>query len=689
MQLLIQQYESFHFKAGENLSDTFNIFQKLVNSLKLYGRVYQVKDSNLKFLRALPKEWKPMTVYVRNTQEFKDYTLERLYGTLKTYELEMEQDDEIEKNQKKGNSFVALVASGEVSVKDKGKSQVKEIEKLVKEDSSESRKRKAKVKEEADSGEESDGIDEHLAFLSRRFSKLKFKKNFNSAKPFKGNPKSDKSMVDISKFKCFNCANACHFANECRKPKAEKRSNEGVDYKKKYYELLKQKERAFITKDDRAAGEDSDEEDEFVNLALMANSTDQEENTTNSSQVFTTNLVELTKYECNATINEMSTELYQLHVSLKSLTKENNRIKEANTFLSDRNNDILVVLKRDEAIKKQLNKEQEIIARWKFGRDVSANIINIKGRETFVENEWKRDKRVFEISDTSSTDENMDSDHPLKTKSSTDESYPLKNNSLVNKKIVKKLNKKYGPVNKNFVKGESNSSDTNESVNKNHNPNKKLEKKLDGNNKKNLCYLDSGCSRHMTGDSSLLTKFVEKAGPSITFGDDSKGYTMGYGLIAKENVIIDEVALVSGLEHNLLSISQLCDKGFKVSFTPATCVVTKGYDNNVVLVGHRKGNVYVADFNSFKSDSITCLFSKASSDDSWLWHKRLSHLNFKQINELVKKDLVRGIPKLEFSEDGMCGACQQGKQKRSSFKSKVLSSIVKPLQFLHMDLFGS
>ena len=78
-------------------------------------------------------------------------------------------------------------------------------------------------------------------------------------------------------------------------------------------------------------------------------------------------------------------------------------------------------------------------------------------------------------------------------------------------------------------------------------------------NRKNLWYLDSGCSRHMTGDSTLLTEFKERAGTSITFGDDSKGYTMGYDLISKGNVIIDEVALVDGLKHNLLSISQLCD----------------------------------------------------------------------------------------------------------------------------------
>ena len=83
--------------------------------------------------------------------------------------------------------------------------------------------------------------------------------------------------------------------------------------------------------------------------------------------------------------------------------------------------------------------------------------------------------------------------------------------------------------------------------------------------------MDSGCSRHMTGDSTLLTEFKERAGPSITFGDDSKGFTMGYGLISKGNFIIDEVALVDGLKHNLLSISQLCDKGNSVTQLRSLC----------------------------------------------------------------------------------------------------------------------
>ena len=85
---------------------------------------------------------------------------------------------------------------------------------------------------------------------------------------------------------------------------------------------------------------------------------------------------------------------------------------------------------------------------------------------------------------------------------------------------------------------------------------------------------------------------------------------------------------------------------------------------------------------------MTCLFSKACVEESWLWHKKLSHLNFKAMNLLVKKNLVRGLPKVEFTKDGLCDACQKGKQRKASFKSKTESSIDEPLQLLHMDLFG-
>ena len=122
--------------------------------------------------------------------------------------------------------------------------------------------------------------------------------------------------------------------------------------------------------------------------------------------------------------------------------------------------------------------------------------------------------------------------------------------------------------------------------------------------------------------------FEEKVGPGVTFGDDSKGYTLGYGKIKKENVIIEKVALVDGLKHNLLSISQLCDNGNKGHFSQEACFIANKETGVILLTGNRKGNVYIPDFNSSNVDSLTFLLNKASVDDNWIWHKKLSHLNF-------------------------------------------------------------
>nr|GEU87244.1 ribonuclease H-like domain-containing protein [Tanacetum cinerariifolium] len=86
---------------------------------------------------------------------------------------------------------------------------------------------------------------------------------------------------------------------------------------------------------------------------------------------------------------------------------------------------------------------------------------------------------------------------------------------------------------------------------------------------------------------------------------------------------------------------------------------------------------------------LTCLFSKATKDESKHWHIRLGHLNFKTINKLVKGNLMRGFPSKFFENDQSCVACQKGKRHRASFKTKVENSISTPLHLLHMDLFGS
>ena len=156
--------------------------------------------------------------------------------------------------------------------------------------------------------------------------------------------------------------------------------------------------------------------------------------------------------------------------------------------------------------------------------------------------------------------------------------------------------------------------------------------------------LDSGSSRHMTGDRALLSNVVEKAGPVVTFGDNSKGLTEGYGCLLAGNVIIENVYVVQGLEHNLLSISQFCDNGYNVLFDKLKCQILHKKNEKPSLIGIQKGNLFVADMNSGSNLEVNCFYAKASSNESWLWHKRLSHLNFKTMNSLVKRELVRGLP---------------------------------------------
>ncbi|GJX34278.1 putative ribonuclease H-like domain-containing protein [Tanacetum coccineum] len=112
-------------------------------------------------------------------------------------------------------------------------------------------------------------------------------------------------------------------------------------------------------------------------------------------------------------------------------------------------------------------------------------------------------------------------------------------------------------------------------------------------------------------------------------------------------------------------------------------------ESQVLLRVPRKNNMYSVDLkNIVPKGGLTCLFAKATSDESKLWHRRLGHLNFKTMNKLVKGNLERGLPSKLFENDETCVACQKGKQHRASCKSKTKNSISLPLHFLHMDLFG-
>ncbi|GJW14757.1 retrovirus-related pol polyprotein from transposon TNT 1-94 [Tanacetum coccineum] len=202
-----------------------------------------------------------------------------------------------------------------------------------------------------------------------------------------------------------------------------------------------------------------------------------------------------------------------------------------------------------------------------------------------------------------------------------------------------------------------------------------------------LWYLDSGCSKHMTGDRSQLTNFVSKFLGTVKFGNDHVAKIMGYGDYQIGNVTISRVYYVEGLGHNLFSVGQFCDSNLEVAFRQHTCYI-RNLEGVDLLTGSRGDNLYTLSLGDMMASSPICLLSKASKTKSWLWHRRLSHLNFGAINHLARHGLVRGLPKLKFEKDHLCSTCALGKSTKKPHKPKSEDTNQEKLYLLHMDLCG-
>ncbi|GJY13966.1 retrovirus-related pol polyprotein from transposon TNT 1-94 [Tanacetum coccineum] len=165
-----------------------------------------------------------------------------------------------------------------------------------------------------------------------------------------------------------------------------------------------------------------------------------------------------------------------------------------------------------------------------------------------------------------------------------------------------------------------------------------------------IWYLDSGCSRSMTGVTSYLHKYVEQLGPKVVFGDNSSCITMGNGSINCGGIVFPNVAFVNGLKYNLISISQLCDAKYIIQFDDKQGTIFNA-NKEIVLIAIKRNDVYVLDMATLTPNGA-CFFAKASESDK------------------------------PFS------ACEKGKHNRAYFKTKQNYSIEKCLHLLHMDLFG-
>jgi hypothetical protein len=187
----------------------------------------------------------------------------------------------------------------------------------------------------------------------------------------------------------------------------------------------------------------------------------------------------------------------------------------------------------------------------------------------------------------------------------------------------------------------------------------------------------------MTGDEKAFIKLTRKKGGKVSFGDNQKGRIIGQGTIGSD-IKIEDVSLVEGLKFNLLSVAQLCDKDRKVVFDNNGCSIIDSKSDLTILYAPRLNNVYTLNIKK-QSESI-CLVSE--EDNSWLWHRRLGHVSMNLLSKLANKNIVEGLPKISFDKDRLCPACSLGKQTKSSFPSVTDLATKRPLELLHMDLFG-
>ena len=187
----------------------------------------------------------------------------------------------------------------------------------------------------------------------------------------------------------------------------------------------------------------------------------------------------------------------------------------------------------------------------------------------------------------------------------------------------------------------------------------------------------------------MFTSLDEENGTreNIVFGDDGKGKVIGLGKIAiSNNQSLSNVLLVNSLSYNLLSVSQLCKLGYNCLFTDEDVTVFRRDDSSVAFKGKLKGDLYLVDFDVDRVNPEACLIAKSSM--GWLWHRRLAHVGMRNLATLLKGEHIIGLTNVTFEKDRVCSACQAGKQVGNPHPIKNIMTTTRPLELLHMDLFG-
>jgi hypothetical protein len=165
----------------------------------------------------------------------------------------------------------------------------------------------------------------------------------------------------------------------------------------------------------------------------------------------------------------------------------------------------------------------------------------------------------------------------------------------------------------------------------------------------------------MTGEKRMFSSYEKKEDPqsAIIFRDGNQGMVKGLGEIAiSPDHSISNVFLIYSLDYNLLSVSQLCERGYNCLFTDVGVTIFRRSDDSVAFKGVLDGQLYLVDFNDNKAELDTCLIAKTNM--GWLWHRRLVHVGMKNLHKLLKREHILGLTNVHFEKTGFVVHVKQG-----------------------------
>nr|GEV82212.1 uncharacterized mitochondrial protein AtMg00810-like [Tanacetum cinerariifolium] len=628
--LLKQQYENFTGSNSESLDQIHDRLQKLISQLEILGESLSQEDINLKFLRSLPSEWKTHTLIWRNKADLEDQSLDDLFNNLKIYKAEVKSSSSTSpttqsiafvssQNTDSTNESVSAVTNVSAASTKVLVSALPNVDNLsdsfiysffARQSNSPQLDNDDLKQIDADDLEEMD-LKWQMAMLTMRARRFLQRTGRNL-----GANGTTSIGFDMSKVECYNCHKRGHFTRECRLP----RDTRNKDTQRRNVPVETSTSNALVLQCDGVGSYDwsFQADEEPTNYALMAFTSLSSSSSDNEVAPCLESVeARLVVYQQNENVFEEDIKLLKLDVMLRynALVELRKKFKAAEKEKDDFESDASMPtspMHDSDTVPTVLNVEPSTT---KHNKDLSQSI---RPSAPIIE-DWVSDSEDKSESVPMPTQKAPSFVQTSKHVKTPRPSVKLVKHPTLDENLRKDIPKSRGRLGKLVSYGLGPQKILTFLFDVHGNPQHAL---------KDKGVIDSGCSRHMTGNISYLSDFKEINGGYVAFGGNPKGAKIiGKDVVPREN------------------------------------------------------NMYNVDLkNIVPSGDLICLFAKATLDESNIWHRRLGHINFKTMNKLVKCNLVRGLPLKAFENNHTCVACKKDKQHKASCKLKPVSSVSQPLQ---------